>query len=68
MLVFLSLILFVSLRKKLKSAMTMDQAFFRLRGLKAKIYENQIIIQEPNKKVKDIAQLLNIILPTSMGV
>jgi transposase len=68
MLVFLSLILFISLREKLKSAMTMDQALIRLRGLKAKIYENQIIIQEPNKKVKDIAKLLNIILPTSLGV
>jgi transposase len=68
MLVFLSLILFISLREKLKSTMTMDQALLRLRGLKAKIYENQIIVQEPSKKVKDIAKLLNIILPTSLGV
>ncbi len=68
MLVFLSLILFISMREKLKSAMTMDQALIRLRSLKAKIYENEIIIQEPNKKVKDIAKLLNIILPTSLGV
>ena len=68
MLVFLSLILFISMREKLKSAMTMDQALIRLRGLKAKIYENHIIVQEPNRKVKDIAKRLNIILPTSLGV
>ena len=68
MLVFISLILFISMREKLKSAMTMDQALIRLRGLKAKIYDNEIIIQEPNKKVKDIAKFLNIILPTSLGV
>lgn len=68
MLVFLSLILFISMREKLKSAMTMDQALIRLRGLKAKVYENEIIVQEPNKKIKDIAKSLNIILPTSLGV
>ena len=68
MLVFLSLVLFISMRQRLQPNITMDKALLRLRGLKAKIYYDQILIQEPNKKVKDIVKALKIILPTNLGV
>ncbi|KKB96067.1 Transposase DDE domain protein [Candidatus Arcanobacter lacustris] len=68
MLVFISLILFITMRQKLQPGITMDKALIRLRGLKAKIYDNEILVQEPNKKVKDLARNLNIIMPTSLGV
>ena len=68
MLVFISLILFITMRQKLQPDITMDKALLRLRGLKAKIYENEILIQEPNKKIKDIAKGLGIIMPTSLGI
>ncbi|NDB82134.1 MAG: hypothetical protein EB127_05235 [Alphaproteobacteria bacterium] len=68
MLVFLALIVYISMRQKLQKTVTMDKAFMQLRGLKAKIYDNEIIIQEPNKKIKEVAKLLKIILPTSLGV
>lgn len=68
MLVFLSLIVFVTMRQKLQPAITMDQALLRLRSLKSKIYDNEILVQEPNKKVKDIAKALGLIMPNSLGV
>ncbi len=68
MLVFISLILFITARQKLQPDITTDKAMLRLRGLKAKIYDQEILIQEPNKKVKDIARTLGIIMPTSLGV
>lgn len=68
LLAFLSLVLFVTVRKRLQPDITTDKALLRLRSLKAKIYDNEILIQEPNKKVKDIAKKLNIIMPTSLGV
>ena len=68
MVVFLSLIIYISMRQKLEKNITMDKALLQLRSLKAKVYDKEIIIQEPNKKVKDLARALNIILPTSLGV
>lgn len=65
MLVFLALIIFIAMRQKLK--LPMDKALLTLRSLKAKIYDDTIIIQEPNKKTKDILNTLNIIMPTSLG-
>jgi transposase len=66
-LVFLSLILFVMARQKLLQKFTVEQALLTLRNLKAKVYEREAIVLEPNKKVKEIAKLLGIIMPTSVG-
>ena len=66
MLVFLALIIFITIRQRLKSPM--DKALLTLRGMKAKIFDNEIIIQEANKKSKDISKALNIIMPTKLGI
>ena len=68
MLVFLSLIIFVLIRQRLQPVFTVENALLILRGLKAKVYEKELIIQEPNRKTKDISKLLNIIMPTSLGI
>lgn len=68
MLVFLTIIVFVLIRQKLQPNFTVENALIILRGLKAKVYEKELLIQEPNKKAKDIAKLLNIIMPTSLGI
>lgn len=68
MLVFISLVLFITMRQKLQPNIAMDKAMLRLRSLKAKIYDDEILVQEPNKKVKDVAKGLGIIMPTSLGV
>jgi transposase len=68
MLVFLSLILFITMRNRLQPSITVDQALLRLRSLKAKIYDDTILIQEPSKKVKDVAKALQIIMPNRLGI
>ena len=68
MLVFIALILFVTIRKKLKSDTTVDTALLRLHTLNAKIYDTEIIIQKPNKKTKQIFKDIKIIVPTSLGI
>ena len=67
-LVFLSLVLFVMMRQKLISKFTVNQALLTLRNLKAKIYDTEAMILEPNKKTKDITKLIGILMPTSMGI
>jgi transposase len=66
MLIFLALIVFVYMNQKLK--MPMDKALLILRQLKAKVFDNEIIIQEANKKTKEIFKALNVIMPTKMGI
>jgi transposase len=69
MLVFIALIIYIKIRQKLLlEKTTVEKALIQLRGLKAKIYDNEIVIGEPNKKVKDIAKALKIIMPTTLGV
>ncbi len=68
LLVFLSLVVFVMMRQKLQPKFTVEQALLILRNLKAKVYEAEAIVMEPNKKSKDITKLLNIIMPTSVGI
>jgi transposase len=67
-LVFLSLVLFVIVRQKLLSEFTIEQALLILRNLKTKVYDSEAVVLEPNKKVKDIAKLLEVIVPTSVGI
>ena len=61
MLVFWALIACITIRQRLKKPM--DKALLSLRNLKAKIFDDEIIIQEANKKNKDIFKELNIIMP-----
>lgn len=68
MLIFLALVVFIHMRQKLQDSFSINNALLLLRGLKAKIFDNQIIIQEPNKKVRDISLKLGIIMPTILGV
>lgn len=66
MLVFLALIIFITIKQRVKEPM--DKVLLRLRALKAKVFDDEIILQEPNKKVKDIFKALGIIMPTKLGV
>ena len=68
LLVFLSLVIFITMRQKLQLKFTVEEALLILRNLKAKIYDAEVIVLEPNKKSKDIANLLKIIMPTSLGI
>ena len=66
MLVFLALIIFISMKQRLKKPM--GRVWLRLRSLKAKVFDDEIVIQEANKKTKEIFKALKIIMPTSMGI
>ena len=66
MLAFLALIVFVTMRQRLK--MPMDHALLILRNLKAKIFASDIVVQEVNRKVKNIFELLGVIMPTGTGI
>lgn len=66
MLVFFALILFITMRQKL--TMPMNKVLLTLRGLKAKIFGDHVIVQEMNRKTKNIIDSLGIIMPTNAGI
>jgi hypothetical protein len=39
-----------------------------MRNLKCKVYENDLIINEPTRQQKDLAKLLGFILPKNLGI
>ena len=58
--------IFITMRQRLK--LPMDKALLTLRNLKAKIFDDEIVLQEASKKTKEIMKALNIIMPTSLGI
>lgn len=68
MLVFLSIIVFVMIRQKLPEGYTFERALLILRGLKAKVYQSEIIPLEVNKKSREIFAALGTKVHTSLGI
>jgi transposase len=66
-LLFLLSYFFMKIHKKLNKEFTIEQSFIILSSLKAKIYENQILIQEPTKKQKTIFELIGYQIPEEMA-
>lgn len=64
MLIFLDLILYISMKQRIKGPV--GKALLSLRALKAKVFDSEIVVQEPNKKIKDIFKQLKIIMPSNI--
>jgi hypothetical protein len=70
LLMFLSLIAFSLLRKRLREYMTVEEALLHLRNLKAKVFEkeDEMVVQEMRKKQKGIFKRFDIIVPKVAGI
>lgn len=55
-------------RRKKGDKVNPEGAFLKLKNQKCKVYEHNIIPQEPVKEINDIYKLLNIELPTSLAI
>lgn len=65
---FIALILQLQLKKLLNGKYSVENALLELRNLYCKLYDDGIIVSEPNKKQKDIFSLLNITAPNFTGI
>jgi transposase len=65
---FVSLILFVQLKKQIGKKHTVEEVLLNMRNLKCKVFDNEVIISEPTRQQKDLAKLLGFILPKSLGI
>ena len=68
MLTFISLLVYIAMKKKLKNEFTVEGALIEMGNLMCKSFGNDIIISEPTKKMKAVASLLDYMVPMKLGV
>ena len=68
MLNFIALIAYIEIKNRLQGEFTVEAALLEMTNLMCKLYHNETIICEPTKKMKRIAELLNYMVPKSLGV
>lgn len=65
---FMALALFTQLQKAIGTFCTVEEAMIEARNLKCKVYDDGIIVSEPNKRFKDICGVLGYTVPNCSGV
>ncbi len=65
---FITLIAFVHIKNKLGKKHNVEEILLKLRNLKCKLYDNEILICEPNKQQKEILKDLDILVPKKLGI
>ena len=65
---FVTLIAFVHIKNKLGKEYNVEEILLKLRNLKCKVYDDEIIICEPNKQQKEILEKLDILMPKKLGI
>lgn len=67
-LLFITLIIFIELRKALDNKFTVEQALLITRNLKCKVFDDKIVIAEITKQQKEIFALCSVIVPKICGI
>ena len=65
---FLSLAVFIKLKKELGNKFSVEDLVLTMRNLKCKVYEKNIIIGELTRKQKDLIEKLGILMPKNLGI
>jgi len=65
---FVTLIAFVHIKNKLGKEHNVEEILLKLRNLKCKVYDDEIIICEPNKQQKEVLNKLDILMPKKLGI
>lgn len=67
-LLFLALIFFVFLKREIGKNYTVEEILLKMRNLKCKVFEEDVLVQEVGRGQKDILGELGIIVPKGAGV
>lgn len=65
---FITLIIFIDLRKKLEKKYTVEKAILHLKNLKCKLFNSHLLVAETTKAQKEIFNLCGIIVPKKFGI
>lgn len=67
-LMFLSLITFIEIKKKLDDDYTVEECLMILRNLKAKVYEKDLVVSDITKVQKELFNKFKILVPKTLGI
>ena len=65
---FASLVVYSLLKRELGKDHTVEEVLLTLRNLKCKVYEDEVVVQEPTRQQREIFERFGIIVPKSMGI
>lgn len=65
---FITLIAFTRLKNKFGKEYTVEEVLMNMRNLKCKIYQKEAVTGELTRKQKDITEMLNIMVPKTLGI
>jgi len=68
LLIFITLSLFLLLKKRLGKTVSVEESLLQLRNIKAKVYKDEIIIPEMTKKQRLLFEKFDIIVPKTLGI
>lgn len=65
---FMSLVVFVLLKKAIGKDHTVEEILLTLRNLKCKVFDDEILVQELTRQQKEIVEQLDVMVPKKLGV
>jgi len=65
---FASLVVYSLLKRELGKDHTVEEVLLTLRNLKCKVYEDEVVVQEPTRQQREIFEGFGIMVPKSMGI
>ena len=65
---FASLVVYSLLKRELGKDHTVEGVLLTLRNLKCKVYEDEVVVQEPTRQQREIFEGFGIMVPKSMGI
>ena len=68
MLTFISLLAYLEMKERLNGKYTVEGAMIEMGTLMCKIYGKNVVVSEPSKKMKEIAELFGYMVPMKLGV
>jgi hypothetical protein len=68
MLTFVTLTIYLEIKNRLNGKYTVEGAMIEMGNLMCKIYGKNVIVSEPTKKMKEVAELLSFMVPMKLGV
>jgi len=65
---FMALVLFTQLQKSIGTFCTVEEALLEARNLKCKVYDDSLVVSEPNRRFKEICERLGCTVPKFAGI
>lgn len=68
LLMFITLVVFMRLKGEVGGRWTVEEILLKMRNMKCKVYDKEVLVQEATKEQKEILKILKILVPKKLGI